>query len=213
MKKRVVCAAIAALLLAGPARALTEKQLLSVSEAVMDSGDPAASSAYLVLRQSKILEPDGKEGDLRQLVSFRVLEAGKPDVLAAFKLLDAKGVFSRGAATPAPSPAVGLSAADLAALERVKQAIADCRREQGALSSMFGNLTRLGWVRDRAELPQRISSSLDTMGGFYMQASEAFKPLAKREDPTVVAVGADLQRCQREMESWYDQYNRWASSN
>lgn len=210
MKKRVISAALAAVLFAPAASwAITEAQLLKVSEAVFAIEDPAVRAAYLTLRQAHCLDADGKDGDLKQMVTFHVLEKNDAKVSEAFKLLVDRKVFG-GAATP--TPVAGLTAADLAQLERVKQAIANCRSEQSGLSHKFSRLTQFGWVRERAELPGMISSQLDTMGSYYIQARDLFKPLAAKQDPAVVAMGAEVDRCQREMESWYDRYNNWASS-
>lgn len=212
MKKRVIRAAVAALLLAPAASwALTESQLLKISEAVFAIEDPAVRAAYATLRQAHCLDADGKDGDVKQMVTFQVLERNDAKVSEAFKILVDRKCIT-GAAAPTPAPAA-LTAADLAQLERVRQAIADCRSEQSALSSMFSRLTQFGWVRERAELPGLISAKLDTMGDFCIQARDLFKPLSTKEDPQVVAMGAEVQRCQREMESWYDRYNSWASSN
>ena len=205
MKKRVIRAVLAALFISVPAacHALTEVQLMKISEAVFATDDAAVRAAYSTLRQHHCLDADGKDGDVKQMVTFHVVEANDAAVSQAFKLLVDRKVIV-GAAAPA---------AELATLERVKQAIADCRREQQGLSAKFGRLTQFGWVRERAELPGQISAQLDTMGNFFVQARDAFKPLVAREDPAVVAVAADLARCEREMESWYDRYNSWASSN
>jgi hypothetical protein len=210
MRRCVICAVIAALLSGGPtaSRALTDSQLLKIAEAVFATNDSAVQAAYTALRKAHCLDADGIDGDPRQLITFHVLEANDAQVSAAFKLLIDRKVIG-GTAAPAPE----LSAADLATLERVRQAIADCRREQAGLGAKFSRLTQFGWVRERAELPGLISAQLDTMGNFYMEAARLFKPLAGRQDAAVVAVGVDVQRCQREMESWYDRYNSWASSN
>ena len=213
MNKRVIRAAVAALLIVAPAAswALTEAQLLKISEAVFATDDAAVRAAFLTLRQHKCLDADGKAGDAKQLITFHVLEANDPAVTAAFKLLVDRKVLGE-AQQPASGP-IGLAPADLAALERVRQALADCRREQSGLAAKFARLTQFGWVRERAELPGQISAELDTMGSFYVQAADLFKPLASRPDPAVAALGADVQRCEREMSGWYDRWNAYAQGN
>ena len=203
--KNVIAAALVAAYIIVPSAswALTEPELMAISERVFAIEDAPVRAAYLTLRQAKILEPDGKQVDVPQQLKFRVLEANNPDVAAAFKLLLARNVF--GAQAPAP-----LSVAEAGALESVRQALIDCRREQAGLEAKRSRLTQFGWVRERAELPGLISAQLDTMGSAYVRAKDLFLPFAARQEPAIIALGADVKRAEAEMTAWYDWWNNYA---
>ena len=89
MQIRPLLTGVTALLLtcASGAFAVTEADLLAISDKVFALDDAGVKAAFVTLRQAHVLEADGKTGDLRQQLTFKVLDANKPEVTAAFKLL------------------------------------------------------------------------------------------------------------------------------
>lgn len=75
-------------------QALTTQQVLVIAEKVLSLNDSAASAAYHVLRDAKVLTEDTTEGDVRRQVAFRVHNLNQEATTAAFKQLDSRAVFT-----------------------------------------------------------------------------------------------------------------------
>lgn len=192
-------------LVGSPAFALTNADVHGIASKVLGLNDPKATQAYQVLNENFIFHVDGMTAEARKEIAFRVLNTNKEPVTAAFRVLDALGIFGEAGPTH-------VIPADKDALAKVREAMERARQHMSGLSSKISTLGGF-YVRDREGIYSSYSSQLDSMGSAVVDAKNLFKPYEGRTEPEFTAVKKELEGLESQMEYYYNWWNNQASDN